>query len=89
MAREDHEIIWKRLLAAQAHDSYGGCNSDETNASILQRVNDSIQQDEGLVTLAIKEILNKTGVEQNTVFVYNQKNAAKKQYVKLFFEHHV
>lgn len=32
--------LWKKLLLNHAHDSACGCNSDKTNASILQRLKD-------------------------------------------------
>lgn len=54
---------WKKLLLSQAHDSYGGCNSDEVNANIknrLIRTNHLVDANIGLALNTLgKNYLNK------------------------------
>jgi hypothetical protein len=45
------ERAWKLILASQAHDSMGGCNSDDTNATVLKRCKDACNTADGVFYL--------------------------------------
>lgn len=50
------DTIWKELFDCHAHDSIGGCNSDDTNGAIKERLKQSIRTIESLINLIKKTI---------------------------------
>jgi alpha-mannosidase len=48
--------MWKQLFDVHAHDSIGGCNSDETNRDIVHRLEKLERMADGLVNLLKKRI---------------------------------
>lgn len=52
------EKAWKLLLESHAHDSMGGCNSDETNRDVIHRCRQALQIGESLYNLCAKLLLN-------------------------------
>lgn len=50
------DIAWKKILECHAHDSMGGCNSDDTNADIMHRLKQAQEIVHGLYNLIVKEI---------------------------------
>ncbi|MCP3031703.1 alpha-mannosidase [Halobacillus sp. A1] len=48
--------MWKPLFDIHAHDSIGGCNSDDTNHDIIQRLVKIDRQADGLMNLIKKQI---------------------------------
>ena len=79
------DIMWKLLFDAHAHDSIGGCNSDETNKEILNRLEkvDRISSDliniiKKQITTAVSEKLDK----DNILVLFNTKVNKSKENVK-------
>jgi alpha-mannosidase len=68
----DH--MWKQLFDVHAHDSIGGCNSDDTNADILHRLEKVNRIADGLINIVKKQITEaisqKLG-KNNIMTVYN------------------
>ncbi|GGF30508.1 alpha-mannosidase [Halobacillus andaensis] len=50
------DLMWKQLFDVHAHDSIGGCNSDETNHDIIQRLIKVNRQADGLMNLIKKQM---------------------------------
>jgi alpha-mannosidase len=48
--------VWKLLFDVHAHDSIGGCNSDDTNNNILARLNQVSRIADGLLNIIKKQI---------------------------------
>ncbi|MCC0686641.1 alpha-mannosidase [Clostridioides sp. ES-S-0056-01] len=79
------DIMWKLLFDAHAHDSIGGCNSDETNRDIvtrLEKVNvmcdDIINIVKKQITIAISKYLNR----DNILVVFNTKNKCMNEIIE-------
>ncbi|ATZ16313.1 alpha-mannosidase/mannosylglycerate hydrolase [Entomoplasma freundtii] len=71
------EYNLKRLLESQAHDSAGACNTDETNNTIVERLNAAIAALESLNTLMKRRITEAHGLQKNELAVFNLKPYAK------------
>lgn len=63
------DIIWKLLFDAHAHDSIGGCNSDDTNRDILTRLQKVNVMCDGIaniikkqITIAVSKYLNREDI---------------------------
>ncbi|MFG6119815.1 glycoside hydrolase family 38 N-terminal domain-containing protein [Thalassobacillus sp. B23F22_16] len=50
------DIMWKNLFDVHAHDSIGGCNSDDTNKDIMHRLEKINRQADGLLNLIKKQL---------------------------------
>ncbi|MFP3361171.1 alpha-mannosidase, partial [Planococcus sp. SIMBA_143] len=48
--------MWKMLFDVHAHDSIGGCNSDDTNQEIVNRLTKVIRMADGCLNLLKKQI---------------------------------
>lgn len=48
--------IWKELFDVHSHDSIGGCNSDETNRAIVERLKKLNRKLEGLLNVIKKQL---------------------------------
>ncbi|MEL3970822.1 glycoside hydrolase family 38 C-terminal domain-containing protein [Rossellomorea oryzaecorticis] len=70
--------MWKQLFDVHAHDSIGGCNSDDTNRDIVQRLEKVERIADGLLNILKKQmteaVSNKLGKEN--VFVFFNTNAS-------------
>ena len=51
------EQAWRWLLESHAHDSMGGCNSDETNRDVLHRCRQAQQIGEAIFSLHARQLL--------------------------------
>jgi alpha-mannosidase len=64
--------MWKQLFDVHAHDSIGGCNSDDTNRDIVQRLEKVERIADGLLNILKKQmtkaISRKLGKEEVFVF---------------------
>lgn len=66
------ESLWKKLLLNHAHDSACGCNSDQTNQSILQRLLDCDQMSSMLLDYQVRKYSESiNGIQDNDLCVYN------------------
>ncbi|EGT3616726.1 alpha-mannosidase [Clostridium perfringens] len=68
------DIMWKELFDAHAHDSIGGCNSDDTNKNILNRLIKCNNICDDLINIIKKQItkaLSKKLDEENIVTIIN------------------
>lgn len=59
------------LMEAQSHDSAGGCNSDETNKSIVERLDAARDIIESLCTLVKRQIAFSLKSKYNDVLIFN------------------
>ncbi|MFB5195837.1 glycoside hydrolase family 38 C-terminal domain-containing protein [Neobacillus sp. KR4-4] len=68
------DIMWKQLFDVHAHDSIGGCNSDDTNQDIIHRLEKVNRICDGLINIIKKQlteaISNETGKE-NVLVLFN------------------
>lgn len=76
------DIMWKLMFDVHAHDSIGGCNSDDTNKDIINRLTKVERILDGLINLIKKKITcaveEKLGKE-NILVVFNLKPNNKGQ----------
>lgn len=79
-----HAIILeasKMLLQCHAHDSLGGCNTDETNRTILARLESARGLLEGQITLIKKRIADAIPLQNNQILLFNLlPNAQKREF---------
>ncbi|ARU91045.1 glycosyl hydrolase, family 38 [Spiroplasma clarkii] len=61
----------KLLVSCHAHDSLGGCNTDETNRAIIARLESAQGLVEGQITLIKKRIMEKMKLNQNDILLFN------------------
>lgn len=59
------EQAWRWLLESHAHDSMGGCNSDETNRDVLHRCRQAQQIGEAIFSLHARQLLANIEPEAN------------------------
>ncbi|QVI34511.1 alpha-mannosidase [Lacticaseibacillus chiayiensis] len=62
------ENIWKSIARGQAHDSSGGCNSDETNRDIVLRGTDALQLAESLRDYLLRKLASNAPDSLNVFF---------------------
>jgi alpha-mannosidase len=62
--------MWKQLFDVHAHDSIGGCNSDETNRDILHRLEKLNRMADGLLNILKKQISYAISNELNKENIY-------------------
>lgn len=68
--------MWKSLFDVHAHDSIGGCNSDDTNREILNRIEKVDRTASGLINIIKKQIttaLTKKLEKENILVLFNTK----------------
>jgi len=68
------EQVWKEFFDVHAHDSMGGCNSDETNQSILDRLHRLTRTVDSLINLIKKKItlgISQTIGKDNLIVAFN------------------
>ncbi|MES9760255.1 glycoside hydrolase family 38 C-terminal domain-containing protein, partial [Priestia megaterium] len=61
--------VWKQLFDVHAHDSIGGCNSDDTNEDIIHRLNKCERIVDGLINLIKKQITRAINAEKDNLIV--------------------
>lgn len=66
------DSLWKKLLLNHAHDSACGCNSDQTNDSILQRLRDCDQTSKMMLDYQVRKLSESfEGIKENDYILYN------------------
>ncbi|OIU69777.1 glycoside hydrolase family 38 C-terminal domain-containing protein [Rossellomorea aquimaris] len=70
--------MWKQLFDVHAHDSIGGCNSDDTNRDIVHRLEKVNRIADGLLNILKKQMTEAVSrrVGQDNVFVFFNTNAS-------------
>ena len=63
--------LWKKLLENQAHDSMGGCVSDNVAEDIFHRIKEAREVADGIENLVEKRIADNLGLGQYDVLVFN------------------
>jgi mannosylglycerate hydrolase len=66
--------MWKNLFDVHAHDSIGGCNSDDTNEDIVKRLVKIDRQADGLMNMIKRQITKAVSEEtgnENIFVVFN------------------
>ncbi|MGR3766024.1 glycoside hydrolase family 38 N-terminal domain-containing protein [Rossellomorea sp. NS-SX7] len=69
--------MWKQLFDVHAHDSIGGCNSDDTNRDIVHRLEKVNRIADGLLNILKKQMTEAVSKKlgQDNVFVFFNTNA--------------
>lgn len=70
--------MWKAMFDVHAHDSIGGCNSDDTNKRIVARLNEVKAKAEGQINIITKKIAKASLGEKNGLIAFNFSNKADK-----------
>jgi alpha-mannosidase len=88
----DSELInfsLKGLLTSQAHDSAGGCNSDQTNENIINRLDRMTDIVDSKINEILKQISNNLNLGENDLLVFNSdlNNSSRKHKAKIFTKH--
>ena len=68
------DYMWKQLFDAHAHDSIGGCNSDDTNGEVVNRLKKVDRISKGLINLLKKRIthgISKSLEKDNILVLFN------------------
>lgn len=65
------EEIWKKLFDVQAHDSIGGCNSDDTNRDIIHRLQKAEELVDGLINVQKRKLSSAVLQEENSFFIFH------------------
>lgn len=76
------DMIWKLLFDAHAHDSIGGCNSDDTNADIIARLNKANRIADDLLNIIKKKLtfaISKKINKENILVIFNLKITVEDQ----------
>ncbi|MBP3038204.1 alpha-mannosidase [Bacillaceae bacterium Marseille-Q3522] len=65
------DLMWKQLFDVHAHDSIGGCNSDDTNQAILHRLEKVNRITDGLLNIIKKQITEAVsrGINKENILV--------------------
>lgn len=63
--------LWKKVLENQAHDSIGGCVSDNVAEDIDHRFKEANEIADGIKNLIGKRIANELQLESNQILVFN------------------
>ncbi|WP_413538566.1 glycoside hydrolase family 38 C-terminal domain-containing protein [Enterococcus malodoratus] len=64
--------LWKTVARGQAHDSAGGCNSDETNQDILMRGINALQEAQSCVDYLLRKLsISLNNEQENDLFIWN------------------
>ncbi|WP_449343034.1 glycoside hydrolase family 38 N-terminal domain-containing protein [Thalassobacillus hwangdonensis] len=63
--------MWKNLFDVHAHDSIGGCNSDDTNNDIMHRLEKIDRQADGLMNLIKRQVTHAIAAKngQDNIFI--------------------
>lgn len=72
--------IWKTVVRGQAHDSSGGCNSDETNRDIYNRAVSALQMAQSLRDYLLRKLSSNVNVDLD-LFYWNPQPETKNQVI--------
>lgn len=78
-----HELIidaWKKLMEGHAHDSMGGCVSDDVAIDILHRMKEANEIADGVENYIVKRFTEKLQLTSNQVIVFNTTSKDYKGY---------
>lgn len=76
--------LWKTVARGQAHDSAGGCNSDETNQDILMRGINALQEAQSCVDYLLRKLsISVNDEKENDLFIWNPLPFRKKTLRKI------
>ncbi|MFB1049980.1 glycoside hydrolase family 38 C-terminal domain-containing protein [Paraliobacillus sp. JSM ZJ581] len=76
--------VWKLTLRNHAHDSAGGCNSDKTNRSILNRFIEADELSYSIVDYLTRKISeSRAELKDNQITIFNTLPMKRKQIMKL------
>lgn len=64
-------LIWKTISRGMAHDSSGGCNSDETNSDIKHRGIVALQMADALKCYLLRKLSSNTDGTEGNLFFWN------------------
>ena len=64
-------LIWKTISRGKAHDSSGGCNSDETNRDIKQRGIVALQMADALKFYILRKLSSNVADKDQTLYLWN------------------
>lgn len=70
--------MWKAMFDVHAHDSIGGCNSDDTNKRIVARLNEVKAKAEGQINIITKKIAKASLGKNNGIVAFNFSNKTDK-----------
>lgn len=70
--------IWKTIVRGQAHDSSGGCNSDETNRDIYNRAVNALQMAQSLRDYLLRKLSSNVDADLD-LFYWNPQPETKNQ----------
>ena len=62
---------WKKIMEGQAHDSMGGCITDDVANDVLYRMKQSREICDGLENLVKRRIAEGIGIKEDQVIVFN------------------
>lgn len=62
---------WKKMLETHAHDSMGGCVSDNVAVDILHRMKEAKEIADGIENMITKRLSEQIGMKENEVLVFN------------------
>ncbi|TDT61335.1 glycoside hydrolase family 38 C-terminal domain-containing protein [Fonticella tunisiensis] len=77
--------MWKMMFDAHAHDSIAGCNSDDTNRNIIDRLTKVNNIADGLLNILKKQLtyaISKNINKDNILVVFNTKPLAIKEIIE-------
>ncbi|MCO4859981.1 hypothetical protein MKD49_26120, partial [Herbaspirillum sp. WGmk3] len=63
--------LWKKILQNQAHDSIGGCVSDNVAVDIFHRIKEANEIADGIENLIVKRMADALKLKSNEVLVFN------------------
>ncbi len=62
---------WKKILEGHAHDSMGGCVSDDVARDVLHRMKEAMEMADGIENVIVKRLSEKMALKENEVIVFN------------------
>jgi mannosylglycerate hydrolase len=83
-----HELIidaWKKIMEGHAHDSMGGCVSDDVAIDILHRMKEADEIADGIENYIAKRLTEKLQLSSNQVIVFNTTSKNFKGYKTINF----
>lgn len=64
-------VAWKKILEGHAHDSMGGCVSDDVAIDILHRMKEANEMADGIENVILKRLSEQIGLAENQVIIFN------------------
>ena len=85
LSTETLVIAWKKILEGHAHDSMGGCVSDDVAVDILHRMKEAEELADGMENYIVKRLSEKFGLSDKEVLVFNTTSKDFKGYKQIDF----